>query len=75
MKKYFINITAIIFVNLFAFLTVWHILDAIFWSGVKFKLIFIFISIISLVFIMTFYLKKIIKELNNINNGKHKPRK
>lgn len=68
MGKIFINITLIIFLNLFAFLGVWHILDAIFQTWFKMKLILIIASIVPLIIIMHFYLKKVLKDLNNIKN-------
>lgn len=63
-----LNITLIILVNLFAFLSVWHILDAIFETNGTMKLILVFVSIVPLTIIMYFYLKKILKDLNNIKN-------
>lgn len=72
LKKYLINITIIIFVNLFAFLAIWHILDTIFWTGGRFKLILVFVSVVSFTVIMFFYWKKIFKELNKIQKCKKK---
>lgn len=44
MKKIFLQIQIIIFINLFAFLLLWHILDAIFEREVFWKLIGLWVS-------------------------------
>ncbi len=66
--KRMFNITLIIVINLFAFLSLWHILDAIFKTKWTMKLVFVAISIVPLTIIMYFYLKKILTDLNNIKN-------
>ncbi len=74
MWKFFIKYTIIILVNLFAFLSVWLILDGIFNSKPKFTIIFLVLSIASLAIISHFFIKKTLKILNDLknNNGSSK---
>lgn len=67
MYKTFLKYTLYIFINLFAFLTIWVILDAVFLTWHKFLFWSIIFSIIPLTIIMVLQVKKITKELNDIN--------
>ncbi len=71
MLKFILKYTIIIFVNLFAFLTLWHILDGIFDTGKLCTVIFLILSIVSLVLISHFFIKKTLITLNNIK-AKHR---
>jgi len=66
MGKFFLKYTVIILVNLFAFLSIWHILDGIFNTKAKYTIIFLVLSIVSLALISHFFIKKNLKILNNI---------
>ncbi len=68
MKKFFVRYSLIIFWNLFVFLSIWFILDKIFNSKPKFLVIFLILSIFSLVLISSFFIKKILKDLASIKN-------
>ena len=73
MWKFVLKFGLIILINLFAFLFVWNILDALFLTGAKFKIIFLLLSIVSLAIIWSFYIRKTLSDLKNINsknNGK-----
>ncbi len=59
--------TLIIALNLFAFLSVWYILDKIFESGVLFKIIFLILSIFSLLLISVFFFKRSLKTINDLS--------
>ncbi|MCD5380727.1 hypothetical protein LR004_02265 [Candidatus Gracilibacteria bacterium] len=59
--------TLIIALNLFAFLSVGYILDLIFESGALYKIIFLILSIFSLVFISIFFFKSSLKTINDIS--------
>lgn len=72
MKKVILEVQIIIFINLFAFLVLWHILDAIFGRDVLYKLICLGLSFLVLWVIMYFRILPIIKKLQDIkeeNNG------
>ena len=68
MWKFFIKYTIIILVNLFAFLSVWLILDEIFNSKPKMTIIFLVLSVASLAIISHFFIKKTLKTLNDLKN-------
>lgn len=68
MYKIFLRITALILINLFAFLILWIILWEIFWNKKVFLIWCVIFSIIPLIIIMVFQIKKINIELNNIPN-------
>lgn len=63
-------IPVIIFANLFAFLTVWHILDSLLNYGVVMKIIFIILSIIPLILFLFIYIRKAQEEFNKIDISK-----
>lgn len=70
MQKYLVKISALIFLNLFAFLLFWTILWAIFWNKLFFLIASVIISIIPLTMIMFFELKKINNQISNISKEK-----
>jgi len=59
--------TLIIALNLFAFLSVWYILDLIFESWSLYKIIFLILSILSLVLISKIFFKRSLKNINDIS--------
>ncbi len=59
--------TLIIALNLFAFLSVWYILDLIFESWTLYKIVFLILSIFSLVVISIFFFKGSLKTINDIS--------
>ncbi len=67
MTKTLVKFTLVILVNLFAFLSVWHILDVIFLKERLFKLIFVFISVIPLIYFAHRFIKEQIK--NNLKEN------
>ncbi|MCH8518635.1 hypothetical protein LAT59_02655 [Candidatus Gracilibacteria bacterium] len=72
MKKIFFRVQIIIFLNLFAFLMLGHILDAIFEREVLWKLICLGISFLVLGVIMYFHILPLMKQIQDIkeeNNG------
>jgi len=74
-KKILLKYTVILIVNLFAFLTVWYILDKIFETGWGFIVLFLILSVLNLVVISHIVIKKDLKKLNNIKpikNGRSK---
>ena len=66
MKKILLKYTLIILVNLFAFLSVWYILDAIFETSWKIVIVFLILSVFSLVMISQYFMKINLEKLNNI---------
>lgn len=66
MYKIFMRITALILLNLFAFLVFWTILWEIFWNKRVFLIWAVIVSLIPLIIIMFFEIKKANNELNNI---------
>lgn len=68
MLKSFFVVGIIICLNLLAFFCVWNILDTLFWKEGVFTLLFVVLSIIPLVFFLSFYLKKTLKEMSSIHN-------
>lgn len=70
MYKSLFRIWVLIFLNLFAFMLFWTILGAVFWNKSDFLLWTVLISIIPLMFIMFFEIKKLNIELSNISKIK-----
>jgi len=76
MTKIFIKISLIIFGNLFAFLSVWYILSALFWFDRVVYTYLMLLSIVSLVILLRLQVKSYKQNLENIitksgeNNGK-----
>ena len=65
-KKVLIKYTAILLVNLLAFLTIWYILDKIFETDGQFIAFSLILSIVSLVILTQSLVKKNLNKLNNI---------
>ena len=65
-KKVLIKYTAILLVNLLAFLTIWYILDKIFETDGQFIAFCLILSIVSLVILTQSLVKKNLNKLNNI---------
>lgn len=72
MIKTLLKYTLIILVNLFAFLGVWHILDGVFSRNGLFKLIFVFISVLPLIYLAHKVINKQIKTNIDSNDRKWK---
>ena len=53
----------IMILNLFAFLAIWHTLDVILESNAMYKIIFLVLSLPSLIFFSKFFLKKALKDI------------
>jgi positive regulator of sigma E activity len=66
MRKILFKYTLIILINLFAFLAVWYILDAIFETNWKIVVVFLILSIFSLVIISQYFMKINLEKLSNI---------
>lgn len=68
-KKILIKYTLILFVNLFAFLSVWYILDLVFETGWKFIILSLILSIVSLVILTQVLVRENLSKLSNIQNN------
>ena len=60
------NFTLILLGNLFAFLGVWYILDLIFNTGPKFMIGSLVLSVVSLGFLWSIFLKKSLREIEEM---------
>ena len=69
LKKILFKYTGLLLINLFAFLSVWYILDLIFNTNWKFIILFLIFSIISLVIITQNLVRKNLNKLNNIKEN------
>ncbi len=67
MGKIIGKFTLIMVVNLLAFLSVWYILDLFFESGTKMTIIFLILSIFSLVWISSMYFKSALDKMEEIS--------
>lgn len=67
MGKIIGKFTLIMIVNLLAFLSVWYILDLIFESGTKLTIIFLILSVFSLVWISSMYFKSAVNKMEEIS--------
>lgn len=67
MTKSILKITLIIFLNLFAFLSIWIILGALFWNKEQFLILCIIVSIIPLLIFLYIETQSTLKKLNNIS--------
>lgn len=74
MYRTFLIFWIVVFLNLFAFLSIWIILDAIFEMKPTFTIWSIVISIIPLIYFMKVQIKKLNKQLNITNNDKNDSR-
>lgn len=70
MYKIFFRIFLLILTNLFAFLLFWIILGALFWNKGQFLMGAVFLSIIPLIWILVFEIKRVTKEFNTISKEK-----
>ena len=68
-KKVLLKYTFILVINLFAFLIIWYILDKIFETNWIFVVVFLILSIISLVIMTQNLVKKNLYKLENIKNN------
>ena len=67
MIKSILKITLIIFLNLFAFLSIWIILGALFWNKEEFLFLSVIISLIPLTMLLYIEIQNTLKQLNNIS--------
>ncbi len=67
MSKALLKITLIIFLNLFAFLSIWIILGALFWNERQFLVFSVILSIIPLSIFLYIDTKNTLNKLNNIS--------
>ena len=67
MSKIIGKFSIIIFLNLFAFLAIWHILDLNLNTNSRYKIIFLILSVISLIFISKSYFNKALKNFEEIS--------
>ncbi len=67
MGKIIGKFSLIIFVNLFAFLSVWYIVDEFLGTGAKFKIIFLVLSVVSLVLISKNFFTKALVDIEKIS--------
>ena len=67
MSKALLKITLIIFLNLFAFLSIWIILGALFWNREQFLVFSVIFSIIPLTIFLYIDTKNTLNKLNNIS--------
>ena len=65
----------IMLINLFAFLAVWHILDAILGGGAVYKIVFLILSIPSLIYFSKGFFKKALKDMEDISPENNKNNK
>lgn len=63
MTKIIRKFTLIMLVNLLVFLSIWHILDLNLWTDIKYKIIFLIISTITLIFFSKKILKKDLEKM------------
>ena len=71
MNKIIGNFSLIVLINLLAFLSIWHILDLILETNARYKIIFLVLSTISLVFLSKKFFKKALKENENKENNEN----
>ena len=79
MGKIMIQFSLIILINLLAFLSIWHILDLNLGTSARYKIIFLVLSVASLIFLSKKFFKKAMKDMekispkeNNKNNKQNK---
>ena len=74
MKKIIGKFSLIMLVNLLAFLSVWHILDLKLETNARYKIIFLVLSVVSLIFLSKSFFKKTLKNIEKaspiIDNNK-----
>jgi len=69
-KKILLKYSLILFINLAVFLAIWYAFDYYFETNWKLIILFLILSIISLVILTQNLITKNLKKLNNIKNGK-----
>ena len=67
MGKIIRNFSLIMLINLLAFLSIWHILDLNLGTNSRYKIIFLILSVISLIIISKKYFKKALKDMEEIS--------
>lgn len=55
----------IMLLNLLVFLSIWYILDLNLWTNARYKIIFLVLSIISLIFLFKKFIKKDLEKMQN----------
>lgn len=81
MKKTIRKFTLIMLWNLLVFLFIWHILDLNLWNTWKYKVIFLVLSVLSLIILSKKFLKKDLDEIqkdidfDNIKENNKNPKK
>jgi len=74
MGKIIRNFSLIMFINLFAFLAIWHTLDVFLETKAQYKIIFLVLSVASLIFLSKKFFNKTMKDMEKIspkvNNNK-----
>ena len=70
MKKFIFIYFLIISLNLFAFLVVWHIFDVVFSADWFYKIVFLILSVFSLIIISIFYIRTTLKNLTKLTKDK-----
>jgi F0F1-type ATP synthase assembly protein I len=68
-KKILLKYTVILLINLLAFLSIWYILDKIFDTNWRFIILFLILSIVTLVIITQNLVRKNLSKLNNIKEN------
>ena len=74
MKRIIGKFSLIMLINLLAFLSIWHILDLILETNARYKIIFLILSVVSLIFLSKKFFKKTLKNIEKaspiIDNNK-----
>ena len=68
MWKFALKFGFIIVANLFAFLILWNILDALFETERVFLMACLVLSVLSVMLIWSFYVRKTLKQLEDLKN-------
>ena len=75
MGKIIRKFSFIMLINMLAFLSIWHILDLNLGTNARYKIIFLVLSIISLIFLSKKFFKKALKDIEEINLDNNKKNK
>jgi len=65
MFKIIRKFSLIMLLNLLVFLSIWHILDLNLWTNARYKILFLVLSVISLIFLSKNFLKKDLEKMQN----------
>jgi len=68
MGKIIRKFSFIMLINMLAFLSIWHILDLNLNTGARYKIIFLVLSVFSLIIISKKYFKKVLKDFEEIKS-------